>query len=291
MRDLATAQQRSWLVVAGATLAIYLLLATFIHRVSETIRRQQQALAEQVTRLTEVLRQNQQLHQRVRGAAERTAALNERFLRRFSAELHDGPAQEISLALLRLDHLAAMCAGIAGDDPRREEMERELEVIQGSLRRSLQEVRATSSGLLLPHLGELTVAQTIDHVVRGHQRRTATTADVTLGDVPEQVPLATKIALYRIVQEALNNVSRHANGTRPTVSIAGENGHLRVEVADNGPGFALLDVAGSEAHLGLVGMRERAESLGGQFQVESAPGQGTRVIAMLPLDSAEAHDG
>ena len=168
---------------------------------------------------------------------------------------------------------------------------RELEVIQGSLRRSLQEVRATSSGLLLPHLGELTVAQTIDHVVRGHQRRTATTADVTLGDVPEQVPLATKIALYRIVQEALNNVSRHANGTRPTVSIAGENGHLRVEVADNGPGFALLDVAGSEAHLGLVGMRERAESLGGQFQVESAPGQGTRVIAMLPLDSAEAHDG
>ena len=117
--DLAAAQRRSWLVVGGGTLIIALLLAAFVQRIGETIRRQQQALAGQVTQLTELLRQNRELGERVRGAAARTAALNERFLRRFSAELHDGPAQEISLALLRLDHVAVLCSAPDGNGTKR----------------------------------------------------------------------------------------------------------------------------------------------------------------------------
>src|SRR5215203_1225717 len=201
--DVAAAQRRSWLVVGGATLVIYVLLATFIQRVSDTVRRQQRKLSDQVTRLTEVVQQNQELHERVRGAAARTAALNERFLRRFSAELHDGPAQEISLALLRLDHVSALASAAEQHESVKTEMEGELEVIQTSLRRSLKDVRATSSGLLLPHLGTLTVFQTLEHVVRGHQRRTELAAEIVQRDLPAQAPLATKIALYRIVQEAL----------------------------------------------------------------------------------------
>ena len=289
--ELAAAQRRSWLVVGGATLLIALLLATFIRRIGETIRRQQQALAGQVTQLTTLLGQNQELHERVRGAAARTAALNERFLRRFSAELHDGPAQEISLALLRLDHVAALSAANESTTATKVEIERELEVIQSSLRRSLDEVRATSSGLLLPHLKTLTVSQTLDHVIRGHQRRTGTAPKLALDDLPTQAPLATKIALYRIVQEALSNASRHAGGKGVAVSIAGCEDHLRLEIADSGPGFDPKIAEGSETHLGLVGMRERAESLGGQFRVESAPGQGTRTVAILPLGTVGDHDG
>ena len=281
--DVAAAQRRSWLVVGGATLVIYVLLATFIQRISDTVRRQQRKLSDQVTRLTEVLQQNQELHERVRGAAARTAALNERFLRRFSAELHDGPAQEISLALLRLDHLAALAGTSECDESLKAGIERELEVIQGSLRRSLKDVRATSSGLLLPHIGELTVAQTVEHVVRGHQRRTGLAADITLRDLPEQAPLATKIALYRIIQEALNNAWRHADGAVPTVTVAGSGDQLLIEVADPGPGFDPAVAQGSETHLGLTSMRERAESLGGEFRIDSAPGRGTRAIATLPL--------
>jgi signal transduction histidine kinase len=289
--DLAAAQRRSWFVVGGGTLMIALLLAAFVQRIGETIRRQQQALAGQVTQLTELLRQNQELGERVRGAAARTAALNERFLRRFSAELHDGPAQEISVALLRLDHVADLCASAAGNGATQSRLERELDLIQGSLRRSLNDVRATSSGLLLPHLGGLTVAQTLDHVVRGHQRRTGATTELALRDVPEQAPLATKIALYRIVQEALGNASRHAAGARVVVTVTGNEDHLRMEIADAGPGFDPAAAEGSETHLGLVGMRERAESLGGQFRIESAPGHGTRAIAMLPLGSVGGLDG
>jgi len=281
--DVAAAQRKSWLVVGGATVVIYVLLATFIQRISNTVRRQQRALSDQVVRLTEVVRQNQELHERVRGAAARTAALNERFLRRFSAELHDGPAQEISLALLRLDHLAALAGASECDESVKTEMECELDVIQGSLRRSLKDVRATSSGLLLPHLGGLTVAQTLEHVVRGHQRRTGLAANIVPRDLPAQAPLATKIALYRIVQEALNNAWRHAEGTVPTVTVTGFDDQLIIEVADSGPGFDPAVAQGSETHLGLVSMRERAESLGGQFRIDSAPGKGTRAIATLPL--------
>ena len=288
--DVAAAQRRSWLVVGGATVLIYLLLATFIQGVSNTVRRQQRELSDQVVRLTEVVRQNQELHERVRGAAARTAALNERFLRRLSAELHDGPAQEISLALLRLDHLAALAGTSESNGAVEPEIERELEVIQGSLRRSLKDVRATSSGLLLPHLGALTVEQTLEHVVRGHQRRTGLAAEIVQRDLPPQAPLATKIALYRIIQEALNNAWRHAEGATPTVTVTGSDDRLIIEVADPGPGFDPTVAHGSETHLGLVSMRERAESLGGQFRIDSAPGRGTRAIATLPLANAGGFD-
>jgi signal transduction histidine kinase len=288
-QDIASAQRRSWLVVGGATVIIYVLLATFIVRVSNTVRRQQVALANQVTRLTELLHQNDELHARVRGAAARTAALNERFLRRFSVELHDGPAQDISLALLRLDNVAARAAGSLADGDRTA-IERELEVIQTSLRRSLQEVRATASGLLLPHLGSLTVAQTIEHVVRGHQRRTGVAPRLDLRDLPERAPLAVKIALYRIVQEALNNAWRHAPGAAVSISLTGTDGGLRLEIADDGPGFDAAAMNGAEDQLGLFGMRERAESLGGEFRLTSGPGDGTRLTATLPFATAEAGD-
>ena len=95
-REIGAAQQRSWLVVGGVTLLMYLLLAGFIGRASDTIGRQELALRDQVARLTELLAQNVELHERVRRAATRTTALNERFLRRISADLHDGSAQELT---------------------------------------------------------------------------------------------------------------------------------------------------------------------------------------------------
>ena len=131
--EIAAAQRRSWLVVGGAMVLIYLLLAAFVQRASNTSARQQRALADHVVRLTELLRQNQELHGRVRGAAARTTALNERFLRRISAELHDGPAQDISLALLRLDDVAAHC-GSDGGGP---EAAQDVDLIQQRLQHAL----------------------------------------------------------------------------------------------------------------------------------------------------------
>lgn len=275
--DLREAKLRSWLVLTAAAGLVGLALLAFVQRASTTIERQQAALVGQVSWLSDLLVQNERLHDRVRTAAARTTALNERFLRRVAAELHDGPAQEISLALLRLDRLHDRAP-----DP---ESGAELTRLDDGLRRALQEVRATSSGLLLPHLADLSPAATVEHAVHGHRKRTGVTPEVVLSDLPADAPLPTKIALYRIVQEALTNAARHAPGAPVTVVVGRDGNGLRVEVADSGPGFAAGSAALGRSGdlLGLVGMRERAESLGGEFRVASAPGQGTRVVVRLPL--------
>lgn len=280
--DIQQAERKSWLIVGAGTAAVYLLLAIFVQQASNTIARQQQTLADQVDRLTELLNQNQELHERVRTAAARTTALNERFLRRFSAELHDGPAQDISLALLQLDNVEARIAAQEPPADDQSETERDLAVIQSSLLRALEDVRATSSGLLLPQLEAMTVDETIDHAVRAHRRRTGEEVDVASEQLPEQAPLATKIAVYRVIQEALANAWRHAKGAKERVTATGSPQRIRIEVADDGPGFEAGSLGRSDQHLGLLGMRERVESLGGEFQIVTSPGAGTRVVALLP---------
>lgn len=143
---------------------------------------------------------------------------------------------------------------------------------------------------MLPHLGARTVAQSIEHVVRGHQRRTGVAPALTARNLPDQVPLAVKIALYRIVQEALTTAWRHAAGAGVAILVEGTAAGLRLEVTDDGPGFEASLVEGAEDQLGLFDMRERVESLGGEFRIESAPGQGTRVIALLPYATMENSD-
>ena len=148
-----------------------------------------------------------------------------------------------------------------------------------------------SAGWSLPHLATLTVAQTIEHVERAHRRRTGEPLSVVTRDLPEQAPLATKIALYRIIQEALTNAWRHGGGRDLRLEVVRQGSDLRVDVSDAGPGFDPAKLNGEGDHLGLTGMRERAESLGGRFHVESRPDGGTRVVALLPLaDTGEGNE-
>jgi signal transduction histidine kinase len=90
------------------------------------------------------------------------------------------------------------------------------------------------------------------------------------------------ISVYRLVQESLTNIARHAHATKASVSIAEAEGCLVVRIADNGRGFEASP--GQPARtLGLVGMRERARALSGQLQIDSAPGRGTTVTITIPL--------
>jgi signal transduction histidine kinase len=282
--EITTAKQRSWLAVGLTGLVMYVLLARMVGWASDTITQQRVALDEHIARLTELLEQNEALHERVRRAAARTTALNERYLRRISAELHDGPAQELALALMRLDSVGA--GGTAGPTT---QGGTNLEVIEGSLGHALQEIRAIATGLRLPELERLTLAETLARVVKVHERNTGTRVDLQLESVPDRTTLPVKITLYRVVQEALSNAFRHGGGAGQRVSVRYDNGTLEMEVADTGPGFnGSLRTDGSE-HLGLIGMRERVESLGGLFRVESEPGAGTRVLVRLSSEAIEGN--
>lgn len=281
--DINTAQRQSWLLFGGVTLVMYLLLAGFVQRASNTIAVQQKELSRQVARLTDLLVQNDELHERVRRAAARATALNERFLRRISADLHDGPAQDLGLALLQLDKVVARAEKVParadGDGPDHHD----LTAVSQSLNHALQEVRAISAGMGLPQLQNLTVGETLGRVLRAHERRTATQVELTTSNLPEQAPLSVKITLYRLVQEALANAYQHAGGVGQQVHVARVDDSLEVEIADGGPGLNGMMESEWDEHLGLAGMRERVESLGGTFRIESQPGEGTRVIARLPL--------
>jgi signal transduction histidine kinase len=270
--DINTAQWHTWLAVGLAMLLIYLALIAFVRTASHTIERQGAKLTQQVQRLTELLAQNGELHTRVQRASANAAASNERFLRRISAELHDGPVQELGAALLRMDRVIGQNPGQA-----------QLPAIQSSLQTAIQEVRGLASGLGLPQLDGLRLEEVLAQVVNSHERRTGSHVKLVTSGLPEQVDLSVKITLYRIVQEALNNSFRHAGGVGQVVSAHCAAGRMQVEVSDQGPGFDVNQSIDWEQHLGLAGMRERVESLGGLFSVESQLNHGSRVTVSLPL--------
>jgi signal transduction histidine kinase len=281
--EVGALKARSWLVVGLAILLMFILLSGFVRRASDTISRQQRELAQQVTQLTAILKQNRELHGRVRRAAASVALLNESNLRRIGSELHDGPAQDLGLSLLKLDEVAGkleaqppgtLVPGVLD----------QVGTVQVSLGNALKEMRAIAAGASLPQLAELSLTETVVRAVHAHQRRTGTQVALTLDNVPDQAALPVRITVYRLIQEALNNSFRHAGAAGQAVHVRGEGDALAVEIVDTGGGFQPEVVEQQDGHLGLAGMRERVESLGGQFSIESGPGRGTRVSATLPRE-------
>jgi signal transduction histidine kinase len=288
-REVRAAQMRSWLVVSAATIVMYLLLTALVGRASNTIIFQQSELRDKVAQLSTVLMQNEQLHKRVSRAAARTTSLNERFLGRITADLHDGPGQDLALALLRIDELAGVCATCKVSITNRRAASDDFGTIESALKSALADMRAILAGLRLPEIGQLSITETAERAVRDYERKTSAAVELIINDVPVEAPLSVKITLYRILQESLANGFRHADGASQRVSIAGKEGQLIIEISDDGPGFEPRSVL-TDGHLGLIGMRERVEILAGTFEVKSAPNNGTLIRAHLPLTLLEVDD-
>jgi signal transduction histidine kinase len=281
-QEIAVLQRRSWLVVGLAITLMFVLLSGFVRRASGTIERQKAELARRVDQLTEVLAQNQALHRRVRRAAASISVLNESYLRRIGAELHDGPTQELGLSLLNLDR--AIAALEEEPDPDRDGALSTLTEMELMLRRALDELRGIAAGLILPELSELDLAGTVVRAVRAHERRSRSKVDLAVGELPPSAAMPLKTTVYRLIQEALNNAYLHADGIDARVEVRLQEEELVVEIEDHGPGFNPNKLTGSRDHIGLSGMRERAESVGGRFEIESQVGAGTTVRAWLPTD-------
>jgi signal transduction histidine kinase len=281
--QIKSAQLQSWLVVGIATFIMYILLTGIFGRASNTIINQQAQLNEKVLQLTGLLSQNELLHSRVQRAARRTTALNEQFLHRISSDLHDGPIQDIALALLRIESVFE--ASRESQTPGRGDgfISKDLDLIQKALDSSLKEIRAISSGLRLPELEEFTPEEVIRCAVHNYQRKTQSTVVLTIEDVPEDAPIPVKITLYRVLQEALYNGFQHADGKGQIVKAWGGIEGLQFQVSDSGPGFDLHKVS-DNSNFGLAGMRERVEVLGGAFKIKSGNGQSTHIYVTLPIE-------
>lgn len=270
--QIAESQRLSWGVVALTMTLIYLLLAGIVRAGSDTIERQAAALSARVVELQRVLSENTRLQARVGQAARRTMSLNERSRRRIGADLHDGPAQALALALLRLED--GPSRGPISDD--------DLVTVRRAVNDALVDLRSIAADLRMPALTHLSVAEVAERAVRDHEHHAETKIALHLERIPVQVPLAIKIALLRTLQEALSNATRHGLGRDVAVHLSSDGVTLQLEVRDAGPGFAVTSVADGD-HLGLEGMRERTELLGGTFSIESSVGKGAVVRASWPL--------
>ena len=276
----------AWGLVAAAALLAYVALARVVNQGSKKIISQDSELRERVRQLSALLDQNAGLHDRLRRAAERSTALNELERRRIGSDLHDGPTQTLAFAMLRLDAVESRLeeAGQSGEN--------ELVSVRGALADALGEMRTIAAGLRTPELERATPAEIVRRSVADHERRAGAHATVDIAGIPDQAPLATKIALYRILSEALSNAAQHGGGEGVKVRVTDSgDGNLIAEVSDKGPGFDVRQRP-LQGHLGLTGMRERAELLGGRLELDSRAGGGTRVRALLPLTEAvsDEHD-
>lgn len=282
-RDIFDARLKSWGVVGGVSLTMSLMLFGIVRQGSRTIERQTAELRARISEVNEMAMQNMRLRRHIQGASRRSGEHNERLLRRISAELHDGPAQDLALAALRLDSAFRQ----AGPDAGRED----LETIRASLDAAMKEIRAISSGLSLPEIDGKSVLDTLGLAIDTHERRTRSKVGAAMDDqtlATLYLDHSTLICVYRFVQEGLNNAWRHAAGKDQRVAARLDGSALVVTVEDRGPGFDRANLRGAGGdRLGLLGLRERIESVGGQFGVESAPGAGTTLRMTLPIEDSE----
>jgi PAS domain S-box-containing protein len=194
--------------------------------------------------------------------------------RRIARELHDDLSQGLALLAVELDVMARRPPASAA------EAVRCLRGFSARVRELSTDVHDLSHQLhpsKVEQLGLLASVQGLCHELGMHHELTVTFAH---RDVPEVIPETPAICLYRIVQEALHNVIKHAHTDRAQVELTGLPGGLRLQVEDNGDGF---DPSARDGGLGLVGMRERLSLVGGQLVIDSRPGGGTRIDVRVPL--------
>lgn len=222
-------------------------------------------------------------------AREKAAALalsNERA--RVARELHDGLTQDLAALLLRAD----LCLALSAQDARLQE---QLNHISEGLQRCIREARATIFALREPEARSLNLVEAIRAQVARFEARVHISPEISVrGGTPPALPAQEQAALVSTVKEALHNIEKHAAAQHVQVEVTWEDdGVLQVAVQDDGRGFepARLDGLASQFHFGLRDETERLAALGGQLEIISSPGRGTRVVARLPLPLKKGEQG
>ncbi len=222
------------------------------------------------TRFREVLHAREELQKL---SAELVSA-QESERRRLSRELHDQVGQVLSAMMLTLGSLGS---SIKANRP--DEALRQLQLVQDMTEENARVVRNLSLLLRPTMLDDLGLLSALKWLAREVSRNSTLQVDVAAEDCPDDLPEEHRTCVYRVTQEAVRNVSRHAAARHARIYVKREANILRVSVQDDGKGFD----AGQETGVGILGMEERVARLGGRLKVESERGRGTIVSFELPL--------
>lgn len=218
----------------------------------------------------------------------RLVSAQEEERRRISLELHDRMGQHLTMLMLGIKTLKGSSQAEESTSEHIERLETLVEEIDGEVDRLTLELRPTA----LDDLGlHMTLTQ---HVAEWSKQSQIPVDYYSLGIDEERLPPDIETALYRIIQEALTNILKHAEARSASIIVKRRESDVLAIIEDDGRGFALDAVNNSPASphmLGLLGMRERAEMFGGTFNIESTVGNGTALFIHLPLTIAKNEEG
>jgi signal transduction histidine kinase len=208
-------------------------------------------------------------------------------LQRLILDIHDGPVQKLFVVAAHLSVLQHQIE--AASLPTPSDLHKTVCQLDQLVQAALHEMRSTISALHPVEFQRKSLPTILHDLAIQHEAYTGNHVQVTVLEPIPNVELAVKIALYRVVQEALSNAFRHAHVDQHTVQLSTAGDWLTLEIRDTGRGFVPNGAATgndeTSTHLGLRGMRERLELVGGCVQIESCPGWGTSVIAKVPINT------
>ena len=267
-----------WLVLTGGFLSSVLLFGMIYSLTSS--RSRAVALASEMTR---DLRQSEE---ELRHSAEQLQALSRRLVdvqeserRQFSRELHDRVGQNLTALSINLDILKTQLPGESSQAVRVR-----LHDAAALLEDTAVSIENVMSELRPPMLDDYGLLAAVRWYAKQFSRRTGIEVDVEGDEAMKRLSQAGEIALFRIMQESLNNVAKHAQASRVEIRLEPAGADLVMSVSDDGRGLGTAHGASGRRRpgLGMVTMRERTQAVGGRFEIGAAPGGGTRIEVRVP---------
>jgi len=235
------------------------------------------AMTSELARSDEIRREREVLRRQL---LEGVIAAQEDERRRISRELHDSTAQNLTSLMVGLKNMDTIC-----DNAQVRVQAQDLRAITGQV---LEDVHNIAFQLRPTVLDDLGLPAAIERLVHEWQKRCQISVDSVVHLGGKRLPENVETALYRIIQEALTNVSRHAHARSVSVLVERRTNEVVAVVEDNGKGLDPADLAVDR--LGVAGMRERAELLSGKMTIESAPGSGTSLFIQIPIPYTEGEN-
>lgn len=196
--------------------------------------------------------------------------------RKIAREIHDGPAQTLAVILLRLELLIAQSANEPG------QIISELELLRKVSQDCLNEMRQILCELK-PVFTRLSLSSALQGLFADNSSLYDFQVKYEARGTPRTYPVHIQVAVFRLVQEAVNNSRKHAGVEEASVILSEDEERIAIFIVDRGQGFELKKALGKENCLGIIGMQERVGLLGGTLHIESESGAGTKIYLEIPL--------
>ena len=265
------------------TLAVGLLSSVLLFGMFYSLASSRSQAVEIANEMTSELRESEA---GLRASTEQLQAMSRRLVdmqeferRQFSRELHDRVGQNLTALSINLDILKTQLSNNGNEafHSRLNDAAALLEATAGTIENVMSELRP-------PMLDDYGLLPALQWYANEFSSRTGIEVSVDGDEQLERLSQASEIALFRIAQEALNNVAKHAHASHVHITLAHSDKRLVMALADDGSGLETASAAGSRRRqgLGMVTMRERTQAVGGEFEIGAAPGRGTQVVVRVP---------